>query len=131
MPASILIVEDDSASCELARYLLTKAGYTTLVATDGGTGVRLALEHNPDLVLCDVQVPVMNGYALAARLHSESRWRRVPLVAVTALSMPGDREKALTAGFDAYLSKPITPEIFVSQVEGFLPPTLRAYRSQG
>ncbi len=129
MPARILIVEDDPASLELARYLLGAAGHETVCATDGGSGVELALDTGPDLVVCDLQMPVLTGFELVRRLRQEPRWRRVPMVAVSAFSMPNDREQALAAGFDAYVSKPITPETFVAEIEALLPSHARARRS--
>jgi CheY-like chemotaxis protein len=130
MPARILIIEDDPASLELVKYLLDAAGYATLTATDGGAGLALALSTQPDLVICDLQMPIMTGYEVVERLRDGSTWRRVPLVAVSAFSMPGDREAALTAGFDAYQSKPIVPETFVRDIESLLPPALRVRGSQ-
>ena len=129
MPARILIIEDDSASRALVKYLLENAGYITLDAEDGGAGARLALEANPDLVICDLQMPVMNGYEVVRYLREHPLWRRVPMVAVTAFSMTGDRETALTAGFDQHLTKPIDPETFVGQIEALLPAGLSARRS--
>ena len=99
-----------------------------LDAEDGGIGLRLALEGNPDLVICDLQMPVLNGYQVIRSLHENTSWRRVPVIAVTAFSMEGDRETAITAGFDDHITKPITPETFVAQVEVFLPPELRIRR---
>jgi two-component system cell cycle response regulator DivK len=128
VPARILIVEDDPASLELARYLLGTAGYETFCAIDGAKGVELALRAHPDLVMCDLQMPVMTGFEVVRRLREDPAWRRVPLVAVSAFSMHSDREQALAAGFDAYLSKPITPETFVAEVEALLPPQARAER---
>lgn len=129
MPARILIIEDDSASRELVKYLLEAAGYVTLDADDGSAGVRMALEMKPDLVICDLQMPVMNGFEVVRYLRETPGWHRVALIAVTAFSMAGDRETALTAGFDEHITKPITPETFVDQVEAFLPPELRVSRT--
>ncbi len=126
MPARILIIEDDPASLELAKYLLEQAGYATLTAADGGEGLALALSEHPDLVICDLQMPVMTGYEVVQRLHEGPTWRRVPLIAVSAFSMPGDRETALAAGFDAYHSKPIVPETFVRDIESLLSSAARA-----
>lgn len=125
MPAKILVVEDDRASCELALYLLDAAGYTTLQANDGGTGARLALSERPDLVLCDLHLPVMDGYEVVQSLLANPQWHGALIVALTASSMVGDREKTLAAGFNDYLSKPITPETFIQEIEAFLPPDLR------
>ncbi|HEY8904892.1 MAG TPA: response regulator [Rhodoferax sp.] len=126
MPARILIIEDDSASRALVGYLLETSGYTTLEAEDGSVGLRMALHAQPDLIICDLQMPQMNGYELTRALQEHPGWHRVPLIAVTAFSMAGDRETALAAGFDEHITKPIMPETFVGQVEAFLPPTLRA-----
>lgn len=122
MGARILIIEDDPASLELARYLLATAGHEALVAKDGGAGIELALSAHPDLVICDLQMPVKNGFEVVRHLLEDPAWRRVPLVAVSAFSMPGDCEAALDAGFDAYYSKPIVPESFVGDIERLLPP---------
>ncbi len=130
MLARILIIEDDSFSRDLLSYLLASAGYTVLEAPDGKVGLRLALDGRPDLILCDLQMPVMNGYEVVRALHQQADWRKVPLIAVTAFSMLGDREKALDAGFDEHISKPIAPETFIAQIEAFLPPPLRALHRQ-
>jgi two-component system cell cycle response regulator DivK len=131
VPARILIIEDDDFSRDLVHYLLHSAGYTTLDAVDGGVGLQYALEKNPDLILCDLQMPVMNGYDVIRRLKDNPLWRPVPIVALTAFSMAGDRENALAAGFDEHFSKPITPERFIQQIESLLSPNLRAQSPQG
>ena len=125
MNTRILVVEDDPPSLELALFLLDSAGYTTLSASDGGTGLQLALTAAPDMVLCDVQMPVLSGYSLVHQLRETTGWRRVPVVAISAFSMRGDRERALDAGFDGYLPKPIVPGTFVREVESYLEPGLR------
>lgn len=116
----ILVIEDDDASRQLVTYLLEAAGHDVLAAENGAIGLAMALAESPDIVLCDLQMPVMNGYEVARNLRASHQWRVVPLVAVTAFSMPGDREKALEVGFNEHLSKPITPETFVQQIEAFL-----------
>ncbi|MFN9475099.1 response regulator [Acidovorax sp.] len=128
MVARILVIEDDEASRMLVTYLLEADGYHVYSAPDGRAGVRAALEHGPDLILSDLQMPVMDGYEVARLLHADPAWRRAPLVAVTAFSMPGDREKALEVGFQDHISKPIDPERFVRQVEAYLAPASRAVR---
>jgi len=120
MRACILIIEDDVPSLTLAKYLLEAAGHSTLAATDGLQGATLAMTARVDLVMCDLHIPVMNGFEVLARLRSTRNWPRVPMIAVTASSMAGAREKILAAGFDGYISKPITPETFVAQIEEFL-----------
>lgn len=129
MGARILIIEDDPASRELVKYLLESAGHTVLLATEGGTGVRLAIDAQPDLIVCDLQMPVMSGYQVVQTLLEYPQWRKVPIIAVTAFSMPGDREKTLVAGFDEHISKPIAPQNFVAQIEAFLPDSLRGHRA--
>ena len=128
MATRILIIEDNTANLELAEYLLKASGYATLAARDGDEGVRSARKERPDLIVCDLQMPVMDGYEVVRQLKGDPLLRPIPIIAVTALSMPGDRKSVLAAGFDGYLSKPIDPETFVRTVEGFLPPGLRARR---
>jgi two-component system cell cycle response regulator len=123
--ARILVIEDNPASLELITYLLSAFGHTPLMAVDGAAGIAAARDTLPDLVLCDVQLPGMDGFAVAAQLKADPALRSIPLVAVTALAMVGDRDQILTAGFDGYLAKPIVPETFVEQVEAFLAPAQR------
>lgn len=120
MKIRILLVEDNAANMELARYLLDAAGYEVLLASNGVEGLALAREQRPDLVLSDLQMPLMDGYALIAELKASPGCQAIPVVALTALSMPGDEGRALDAGFDGYLSKPIEPEQFAAQVACFV-----------
>jgi two-component system cell cycle response regulator len=121
MGARILIIEDNPANLELMTYLLSAFGHTVLAAEDGHQGLRAARSQHPDLIICDVQLPDIDGYEVARWLKSEPEMRSTPLVAVTALAMVGDRDRVLSAGFDGYLAKPINPETFVRQMEVFLP----------
>jgi CheY-like chemotaxis protein len=121
----ILIIEDNAANMELMRYLLCASGYDILTAINGRVGLAAAARERPDLIICDVQMPEMNGYELAQAMNSNEQLRHIPLIAVTAFAMVGDREKALAAGFDDYISKPIDPQEFVLQIEKLLPPELR------
>lgn len=121
MPRRILVVEDNAANLELARYLLAAAGYTVLTAEDGEEGLHVALQECPDLIISDLQMPGMNGYEFLEQVRKDERLRDVSVIAVTAYSMSGDRSKVLAAGFNGYLSKPIVPETFVLQVEAYLP----------
>lgn len=120
MSALILIIEDDLPSMTLAQYLLDSAGHRTISASNGREGARSALEKSPDLIICDLHLPMWSGYELLAHLQAQTTWRPVPVIAVTASSMRGDRERVLAAGFDGYISKPIVPESFVAQVESYL-----------
>jgi len=128
MSARILVIEDDIASRELMKYLLGHAGHVVLSADDGAEGLRLALEQEPDLIVCDLQMPVLDGLGVVQALRGHEGWRRVPLIALTASSMTGDREIALAAGFADHIPKPIEPKLIVSQLESFLPMELRAPR---
>jgi len=125
MNARILIIEDNPANLELTAYLLSAHGYVPVTATDGERGLATALEAAPDLIVCDLQMPGIDGYEVARRAKQHGSLRDVPLVAVSAFAMKGDREKALAAGFAGYLSKPIDPENFVAQLASYLRPELR------
>ena len=119
MAARILLIEDNPPNLELMSYLLGAFGYQALSAVDGLEGLDMARQV-PDLIICDLQLPTMNGYEVARQLKADAALRAIPLVAVTAFAMVGDREKVLAAGFDGYITKPIDPETFVRQIEGFL-----------
>jgi len=120
MRARILVVEDNAANLELARYLLASAGYEVLLATNGAKGLEVATRELPDLIISDLQMPVMDGYALIAELRRSQRCLYIPVLALTAFSMPGDRDDVMRAGFNGYLSKPIEPELFVGQIASLL-----------
>ena len=119
--ARILIVEDNPTNMELMSYLLTAFGHTPLMAFDGESGVTMAREQRPDLILCDVYLPKLDGYGVVAALKRDPDLRAIPVLAATALAMVGDRERLMEAGFDGYLAKPIEPEQFVGQLAPFLP----------
>ena len=116
---SILIVEDDPQNMYLARFLLERAGYVVSEAKDGAAGVTAALKGEPDLVLMDILLPEIDGLEATRRIRRDSD-RPMTIVALTALSMKGDREAILDAGCDGYISKPIDPDTFVEKVEAFL-----------
>ena len=118
--ARILIIEDNPANIELMSFLLGAYGHTPLSAADGARGVAAARSELPDLIACDVNLPGMDGFQVLAALKQEPALATVPILAVTALAMAGDREKVLAAGFDGYISKPIEPESFVAELEAFL-----------
>jgi CheY-like chemotaxis protein len=124
--ARILVIEDNEESLELASYLLTAAGYSVLCARDGVEGVASALRERPNLVLCDLQMPRLDGYGVLEQLREHPHTRSIPVVAVTAQSMTGDRDRAIAAGFDGWQSKPIDPQAFVALIEAFLPEILHA-----
>jgi two-component system, cell cycle response regulator len=121
MSARILVIEDNPANLELMTYLLRACGYQALSAVDGEAGLALAQLEKPDVVVCDIQLPKMNGYEVAKRLKSAGQTRSIPVIAVTAFAMEGDKQRALAAGFDGYIGKPIEPETFVRELERFAP----------
>jgi CheY-like chemotaxis protein len=120
MSARILVIEDDLPSLELMTYLLQAFGHTALSAHDGAEGLQAVRRELPDLVICDVHLPTIDGYEVARQLKGHPTLQMIPLIAVTASAMAHDRDQAYAAGFDEYLSKPIDPETFVRQVEAFL-----------
>ena len=115
--AQILVVEDNGKNMKLFRDVLLAKGYRTLEATTGEEAVALAVEHSPDLVLMDIQLPDIDGVAALGRLRAEARTASVPVLALTAQAMEGDRERFLAAGFDGYISKPVNLAEFVATVE--------------
>ena len=120
MSARILAIEDNPDNMELMAYLLQAFGHTVLMAYDGEQGVEAARRELPDLIICDIHLPRLDGYGVIREIKADPTLRPIPIVAVTALAMVGDREKILVAGFDGYIAKPIVPEAFVGQVEHFL-----------
>jgi two-component system, cell cycle response regulator DivK len=103
----ILVVEDNEMNMKLFRDVLLATGYRALEATTGGAAVELAVEHMPDLVLMDIQLPDADGVDVLRRLRTDGRTAAIPVLAVTAQAMRGDRERFLSAGFDGYVSKPV------------------------
>jgi two-component system cell cycle response regulator DivK len=116
----ILVIEDNERNLKLVRDVLRFAGYDVLEARSGEQGVALANESAPDLVLMDLQLPSMDGTQALRLLRQNPRTREVPVVAVTAFAMKEDRDRALEAGFDGYLEKPISVRALPDQVRGFL-----------
>ncbi len=126
MAARILIIEDNPTNLELMVYLFRAFGYAPLTARDGQEGLEAITREAPDLIICDLEMPGVDGYHVGRQVKSRSCLPKVPVVAVTALAMVGDRDKVLAAGFDGYIPKPISPESFVRQIEAFLPPEQRS-----
>jgi two-component system cell cycle response regulator len=120
--ARILVIEDNVPNLELMTYLLGAYGHTTETARDGEAGVAKARRGGFDLIICDIQLPKLDGLEVAQALGNGG----VPLIAVTAFAQVGDREKILAGGFQGYISKPIAPETFVHEVEAFLPSGLHS-----
>lgn len=118
--ARILVIEDNPNNLELLVYLLHAYGHQVCAAKEGAEGIEQFNRRKPDLVLVDIHMPRMDGYEVLKRLRSNRESEGVPIVAVTALAMVGDREKLLSSGFDGYISKPVDPENFVGKVQEFL-----------
>jgi two-component system, cell cycle response regulator DivK len=121
MRRRVLIIEDNEQNLYLLRFILERHGYDVEAALDGREGIDKAMRVRPDLILLDVQLPVMDGYAVARHLRTNPDLARTPIVAVTSYAMMGDREKALESGCTGYIEKPINPDTFMVQVEAHLP----------
>ena len=115
--AQVLVVEDNEKNMKLFRDVLQASGFRLLEATTGERAMELAAEHQPNLVLMDIQLPDIDGIEALARLRTDARTASIPVVALTAHAMHGDRERFLDAGFDAYISKPVDIVGFVKTVK--------------
>src|SRR5690242_19544581 len=110
MAGLILVIEDNAANLELMMYLLQAFGHTALAAETGEKGLELAQRETPDVIVCDVQLPGIDGYEVARHLKTNPRLQAIPRIAVTAMAMVGDRDKLLAGGFDGYIGKSVRPE---------------------
>jgi two-component system, cell cycle response regulator DivK len=122
MKAKILLIEDNAHNRYLTKFLLEQHGHEILQAETGQQGLEMAAELIPDLILLDIQLPGMDGHAVASALKSNPQLKSIPIIAVTSYAMAGDKEKCLAAGAEGYIEKPINPESFVTEVERFLRP---------
>lgn len=120
MKSKILYIEDNEQNYYLVSFILEAHGHAVSWARDGRSGIEAALRDHADLVLLDIQLPVMDGYSVARTLRTNPALRTTPIVALTSYAMPGDREKALEAGCCGYIEKPINPETFAAQIAEFL-----------
>jgi CheY-like chemotaxis protein len=118
----ILIVDDKATSRELLRIVLEKQGYAVLEADDGEKALQKARIDNPDLILLDLQMPIRNGYEVLRELRQDPRYAALPIIAITASAMQGDREKALAAGFTGYLTKPVSLSHLRNEIQRLLEP---------
>lgn len=116
----VLVVEDNLDNYELVRTILEIAGYDTFLAVNGRDGVDAARKQKPDLILMDMALPEMNGWDVTKRIRDDPQTAHIPMVALTAHSLPGERKRALDAGMDAYLSKPFDAYQFIQLVESTL-----------
>jgi len=113
---TILIVEDNEKNMKLARDVLQAKGYATLEAVNGLDGVTLALQHRPDLILMDIQLPDINGFESMLRIRADASCAAIPVVAFTASVTAGDRHRINEAGFNGFLGKPIELKSFLATV---------------
>ena len=121
MSKCILIVEDQEDNRTILRDLLGKAGYNIIEAVNGEDGVALALAKRPDLILMDIQLPVMDGYEATRRIKANAELKATPVIAVTSYALSGDEAKARAAGCDAYVAKPFSPRQLLAKVREYLP----------
>ena len=120
MPRKILIVEDNQDSRELVVKVLKNRGYQTIEAADGEEALEKTATERPDLILLDISIPKIDGYEVAKRLKSQEEFKDIPIVALTAHAMKGDREKVIVSGFEGYISKPINVRELPDQVRSYL-----------
>ncbi len=118
----VLVVEDNDLNMKLFHDLLEAHGYIVLQAKDGMEGWRMAREHRPDLILMDIQLPSISGLEATKRLKADETLKSIPVIAITAFAMAGDKEKFLEGGCDAYIDKPISIPDFLQTVERFAKP---------
>ncbi len=117
----ILIVEDNEQNLYMMRFLLEMNGFSVIGAENGRKGIDLALSCDPLAILLDIQLPEMDGYAVATELKKHNKLDKVPIIAVTSYAMVGDRENILAAGATGYIEKPINPDTFVAEIIEYLP----------
>ena len=120
MTKRILVIEDTEDNRRILRDLLTNAGFDVLEATDGEKGVQAAASENPDLILMDIQLPVIDGYEATRRIKAAQQSKHIPIVAVTSYALSGDEAKARAAGCDGYIAKPFSPRQILAMVRDFL-----------
>jgi two-component system, cell cycle response regulator DivK len=112
----VLVIEDNEQNLYLVRFLLENRGFIVHEARDGRQGIALASDLRPDLILLDIQLPMLDGYAVAEGLREDPALKEIPIIAVTSYAMVGDRERVLAAGASGYIEKPIDPVTFVDQI---------------
>ena len=111
----ILVVEDNENNLYMMKFMLEENGYQVIEAADGVEGVKLAASEKPDLILMDMQLPLLDGYEATKQIKANEETRNIPIIAVTSFAMVGDKEKTMKAGCDCYIEKPINPETFWSE----------------
>jgi two-component system cell cycle response regulator DivK len=120
MSKKILVVEDTEDNRQILRDLLSIAGYDVIEALDGAEGIAKASEHKPNLILMDIQMPVMDGYEATRRIKADPALASIPVIAVTSYALSGDEQKARDAGCDAYMAKPFSPRQMLAKIREIL-----------
>ena len=120
MSKRILLVEDTEDNRQIVRDLIAVTDYELIEAADGAAGVALALAEKPDLILMDIQLPVIDGYEAVRRIRAAPGLRRIPIIAVTSYALSGDEAKSLAAGCDGYIAKPYSPRQVLAKIRAFL-----------
>jgi len=121
MRKRILMVEDTEDNRQIIRDLMDSIGYELLEAEDGAAGVAMAAEHKPDLILMDIQLPVLDGYEATRRIKADPTLRHIPIIAVTSYALAGDEAKTRSAGCDGYVAKPFSPRQLLAKINELLP----------
>ena len=120
MKKRILVVEDQEDNRRIMRNLLTHAGYEVIEAVTGEDGVTMAAAERPDLILMDLQLPGLDGYEATRRIKDQEALRAIPVIAVTSFAMSGDNARAMAAGCDAYIAKPVSTRNLLAKLDAFL-----------
>ncbi len=120
MKAKILVIEDNEQNLYLTTFIMVKNGYQVIQARNGVEGIKKASQEKPDLIILDIQLPLLDGYEVVRRLKKNPETSNIPIIAVTSYAMTGDREKILDSGCSGYIEKPINPDTFLEQVKGHL-----------
>ena len=120
MSKRILVVEDTVNNRRILNDLLTNAGFEVVEAFDGEKGVAMAAEYRPDLILMDIQLPLVDGYEATRRIKANPELQAIPIIAVTSYALSGDEAKAIAAGCDGYFAKPFSPRVILAKIREFL-----------
>jgi len=120
MTKRILVVEDTEDNRQILRDLLTAAGFDLIEAVDGESGVAMARAHKPDLILMDIQLPMIDGYEATRRIKADPALTHIPVIAVTSYALSGDEEKTRAAGCNGYIAKPFSPRQLLNKVREFV-----------
>ena len=121
MSKRILVVEDQPDNRQILRDLLTSADFEVIEAMDGEAGLAAAETHRPDLILMDIQLPLMDGYEATRRIKANPALRGIPIIVITSYALSGDEDKSRAAGCDAYFSKPFSPRKLLAKIREYLP----------